>query len=204
MKKFSLFLLFIFTINHECESQVNKIKKQMQDLFYELTIPTTKYDARKLFHSSDNFSDIGEIAINANESDLMILNFKENSKLSFLKNATQKSIQLRFKKGTDENTGLTIELYYSKEFANTCSEQFQEVINYYKPISVNSETNPIIIDSVKKGEMFYAYSSNKSFQKQDSYIIITTKFEVIGKKIIGLPPGEYYNLSISFYPSYFY
>ncbi|MDQ2719107.1 MAG: hypothetical protein M3Z26_05030, partial [Bacteroidota bacterium] len=78
------------------------------------------------------------------------------------------------------------------------------LINFLKGISFKTSTKPFIADNIKIGEMLYAYSSQKSYENSDAYVIVATRHSTIPNDIINPPPGEYYELTFSYYNSHLY
>ena len=101
MKKKILLLILITGVNHLCLGQIIKIKKELNEIFFELSTPSTKYDVRKKLHSTDNFSELSE---NSNEKyDILNAEFKTNYKLSYLNNSVRRVASFWFNRGTDIN-----------------------------------------------------------------------------------------------------
>jgi hypothetical protein len=202
MNKNILLLILFVGLNHLCFGQIIKIKKELNEMLFELSIPSSKYDVRKKLHSSANFSERSEYPYG--KFDILDAEFKNNYKLSYLENSVRRLASFWFDKGTDINFSFGLEIHYPSQNVTTCSEQFKEVMNFFKPISYKTTLNPYIVDSVQRGEWFSAYSSLKSYQNNEAYLIIINEYSKIASNITSPPPGEYYNVSFGFYNKYLY
>ncbi len=107
--------------------QITKIKQQLKQVFFELDIPSTKYDVRKMLHSSDNFFDLSESTLG--DYDMMDATFTNNLKLSYISNATRRLIQFWYYKGTDNIHSFSYDIHYKTKYVENCSQQSKELIN---------------------------------------------------------------------------
>jgi hypothetical protein len=183
-------------------SQKIKVTQQLKQVIFALDIPSTKYDIRKQFHSSESYSDLTESTYG--KYDIMNVEFKSNPKLSYLKNSTRRLADFWFFKGSDSMYACGFDIHYATKFAETSTNQFKELISFFKPISYKTSENPFIVDSVKQGDAFYAYSSSQNYARNSPYLIIINRYVVISSNVTSPPPGEYYELSFNFYYSYLY
>ena len=202
MNKNILLLILFVGFNHLCFGQIIKIKKELKEMLFELSIPSTKYDVRKKLHSSTDFTELSEYP-NGNY-DVLNAEFKSNYKLSYLQNSVRRLASFWFNKGTDINFSFGFEIHYPSQNVTTCSQQFEEMMNFFKPISYKTTLDPYIVDSVQRGEWFSAYSSLKSYQNNEPYLLIMTQYTKVDNNITSPPPGEYYEVSFSFYHKYLY
>lgn len=202
MKKILLIAISFFLFNQFSFGQFTKIKEQLKQAFFELDVPSTKYDVRKLLHSSENFTDLSESTLG--DYDMVDAKFTTNFKLSYITNATRRLAQFWYFKGTDNVHSFSFDIHYKANYVETCTQQFNELSNFFKSISYKTSTKPFLIDNVKKGDILYLYSSQKSFANSDAYIIIATRFYVVPNNITSPPPGEYYELTFSYYNSSLY
>jgi len=202
MNKNILLLILFVGVFHLSFGQIIKIKKELNEIFFELGIPSTKYDVRKKLHASANFSELSEYP--NGKYDVLDAEFKSNYKLSYLDNSVRRLASFWFDKGTDINFSFAFDIHYPSQNVTTCSEQFKEIINFFKPISYKTTLDPYIVDSVQRGEWLSAYSSLKSYQNNEPYLIIINQYSKISSNITSPPPGEYYNVIFSFYNKYLY
>lgn len=124
-----------------------------------------------MLHSSDNYSKIVEYPFE--EYDRIYADFKDNYKLSHLKNSTERTAEFWFNKDTDINYLSGFTLKYLPQYVDDCTKQYNEIINFFKPVCYKALNEPWIVNGVKKGEWFSAYSSLKQYQKGKVCIIMT-------------------------------
>src|SRR5450759_645273 len=109
------------------EGQIASIKKNLKELYYEISFPTSKYDLRKMLNSNDNFSNIFERNQDS-KYDIIDGDFSKNYKLSYLSRAKARQFDFWFYKGTDKNFCAGLELHYSPENVEEGSKQYNELV----------------------------------------------------------------------------
>jgi hypothetical protein len=189
MKKFSILLSLIVTFQLGF-GQISAIKKNLKELYFEISIPTTKYDLRKLLNSNENFKNINEHTINKRES--ISVNFNKNNKLSYTGNSVERQFDFWFYKESDINYCAVLSLYYLPENLVECTKQYNELIGFFKGISFKTKKAPDMLNGNKIGELNYYYSSLKSEQSNNAYLIID-----VGEVDFG--QGRKYALNVKYY-----
>lgn len=188
---------FFLAINSYSQTEINK---QIKELFFELTYPSSRYEIKKTFNSSDNFSDIHDVSIFDGDYESITADFKNNFKLSHDSKAINKDITFFFKKKSDTNLSWVISMYYKKEDVSLCSSQFIELFNFFKPISYKTTVEPFTLDGISVGELFHAYTSQKNFLNSNYYLEIKMVLTSQNGKIENLPEGDYYFLRLDYEP----
>jgi len=195
MKKFITVLVLIFLMNC-AEGQISSIKKNLKELYYEISFPTTKYDLRKMINSSDNFSNISENNLES-KYDIIHANLTTNYKLSYISRAKVRQLDFWFYQGTDKNYCAGLEFQYSQENVEEATKQYNELVSFFKGYSFKSDQDPVIVNELKVGDSYYFYSSSNSFQNNEPYLIVSMRF-------VELKDRKYYSISAGYYINNFY
>ena len=188
-------LLFLNILLFACLVTIGQIKPRLKEILFDLSIPSSKYNLRKLLHSSNNFSNIYESI--DEKYDIINADFKENFRLSFLKTSSENSASFWFNKGTDINFSFSFTLKYLPKNVNDCTNQYNEIINLFKSVSYKSTNEPWIDNNVQRGEWFSAYSSLNKYQRGKAYLIVTMELVNPCEKCTN--QNTYYWCSLSFY-----
>lgn len=192
--KFKILLLALSLFSTaQIFAQFAEIKTQLRQLFFDIPIPATKYDVRKVAHSNDYFEDIDESTFD--KHDILLCHFTKNDKLSYINNAYQKSFDVWYFKGTDRTYAIGLSLQYRPDFVEDANKQMQEISSFFKSKSFKYKKLPNIVDSIKIGEMIYIFSSAKSLDKGLPYLLLKLSYS---------QEKEFYFLSATYYPAHFY
>ncbi|MBK9380919.1 MAG: hypothetical protein IPN39_06290 [Chitinophagaceae bacterium] len=194
-----IFTAFVFFLANNSYSQ-SGIDKQIKELFFELSYPSTRYEIKKALNSSDNFSDVHDVSIFEGDYESITADFKNNFKLSQDSKAINKDITFFFKKKSDINLSWVMSMNYKKEDVSQCSSQFDELMKFFKPISYKTTVTPLIIDGITVGELFHAYTSQKAYQSNNYYLELRMVSTAQNGKAENLPQGEYYFLRLDYEP----
>lgn len=189
MKKLVLVLL-ILSISFNCLSQITLIRKQLKELFFELDFPISKYEVRKYLRS-DNYWNFTEINLN-DKHDVLYGSFIQNYRLGYCKYSDERQLDFWFKKSTDQNYCIGIELRFLESEQEKAFLQLDEIINLFRPISYKIE----IVGKKNLGKdtnyWMYFYSSANSFNQKKAYLTLNLKY-------VKFPDSAKYSLSSTYY-----
>lgn len=145
-------LFFTIAFISSCQFGISQIKSQLKEILFGLSIPSSKYDTRKVLHSTDNYSKIIEYSFE--KYDIISADFKDNYKLSFLGTSSERTASFWFNKGTDINFAFGFTLRYLPHYVDDCTKQYNEVMSFFKTISYKASNEPWVDNGVKRGEWY--------------------------------------------------
>lgn len=186
-----LILLCIYAISSS--AQISAIKKQLCELYFEISFPSSKYEIRKLMNS-DNFTTFSEVSF---EKDVLTALFKDNYKLQYYKTSNHRSFDYWFQKNSDVNYCVGLELRFLEVDESFANKQYYELISFFKDISYKTTIVGDEITGTDAEQYYYFYSSASAVQKKLSYLIVTIKY-------IPFKELASYAVSTSYYPSHLF
>jgi hypothetical protein len=118
-----LILVFSFTITSSRNKEVSQV-------LFEVPIPVNKFDVRKLFHGSSNFSDIHDKTLS--KRDVISAQFNRNLKFSYLgRQNTSNRMCFYFKPKQNNAYSVKIMLEYHSNEYGLLIKQFKELESFF-------------------------------------------------------------------------